>query len=74
MADYPEIPCNTIINKNGKSYQVRQFGFAGNVYEDHLIPIPAKKKIRTFNEDGTEDTAKYKEVPVDTASILVEGV
>lgn len=64
MSDYPEILCNTIINKDGKSYRVRQFGFAGEVSEEHHILIPTNKIVRTFKDDGMEDIAKRIILPL----------
>ena len=36
----------------------------GKVYEEHLIPIPTKKIVKTFKEDGTEDIAKRQEIDI----------
>jgi len=58
MSKYPEIPCSTILNKNGESYIVRKFGLNGQVFEEELHPIPTQKIIRTMKPDGTEDVSK----------------
>ena len=60
MNSFPEIPCSTIVNKDDKSYRVRQFGYSGEIYEEHLIPIPVNRTIKTFKDDGTEDIIKRK--------------
>ncbi len=68
--NYKEIPCNKIknltdsITKKVTSYRVKYFGISGQVFEEHRIPIPDKKIIRTFKEDGTEDIAKQVEIDI----------
>jgi len=56
--NYPEIPCSKIKVVDGAMYQVRKFGLNGQVYEEHLIPIPTEVVTRVFKADGTEDEAK----------------
>lgn len=61
MADLlKEIPCAITREIDGKKYMVRKYGYNNQVIEEHLIPIPVEKIIRTFKEDGTEDTSKRK--------------
>lgn len=53
MSIYPEIPTALTKELNGVRYIVRRYGFGGIVYEEEYIPIPTKKTITFFNEDGT---------------------
>jgi len=64
MNNLQEIPCSVTREIDGKQYIVRKFGYNGQVYEEHLIPVPTEKTIRTFKKDGTEDTTKQKKEPI----------
>lgn len=63
MSNFPEMPCNTIRNINGKAYRKKIFGCNGVVYEEHLIPIPINKKVITYKDDGTID--KEESIPIE---------
>jgi len=61
MNNLDKIPCSKIVNKNGKTYTVNYFGINGHVIEEHHFPLPTKRIIRTFDENGDEVIAKRKE-------------
>lgn len=56
----PEIPSSVIREINGKTYFVRKFGINNKVLEEHNIPVPENKIVRTFDDTGIEIKSEIK--------------
>ena len=61
--NYTEIPCSTVREYKGKKYLVKRFGVGGEIFEEHLIPIPIDITVRVFKTDGTEDVTEKSTKP-----------
>lgn len=68
MSNYPEIASATYQEIEGTKYFVRKFGLGSQVLEEELTPIPISKIIKTMKDDGTEDEAKRRIIPLTESS------